>query len=112
LSTATNSALPACTMASALFIVCVVCDPASTGFRNAPLAGTTGPWPDTCSGGPRRTPWLTLYAGAEALSVRTSSDTHFVTIFSFKLKLSSIIENKQHHSKRPSGSALGELAIL
>src|SRR5690606_9222411 len=69
MTTSSNVAPEASTMALTFSSVRVVCAATSPGYRYSLVTGSTGPWPDTCTNGPLRTPCENVWAGAGAVSV-------------------------------------------
>src|SRR5450756_1402918 len=72
MTTSSNEAPPAARTASTLARVRAVCAATSPLNTYSSVAGSTGPWPETCRRLPARTPWENVCAGAGALSVITA----------------------------------------
>src|SRR5882757_127270 len=72
MTTSSKVAPLASTMALTFCNVRVVWAPTSPGWRYSLVAGSTGPWPETWTNGPFRTPWEKVCAGEGASEVRTA----------------------------------------
>src|SRR6478609_4825017 len=72
MTTSSNVAPAASTIARTFSSVRVVCAATSPGWRYSFVAGSTGPCPDTWTNGPLRTPWWNVCAGAGASGVETA----------------------------------------
>src|SRR5690625_4912654 len=69
ISTSSKLAPPACRIASTFCNVRTVWAPTSPGCRYSPVAGSTGPCPETCTKPPLCTPWGKVCAGRGASGV-------------------------------------------